>query len=76
VRLRSRTREISVTADSDQEPLWGVEEVAAYLQLPVKTLYEWRAKGYGPAAKRVGRHLRYKATEVVAWYDRLNDVAG
>lgn len=65
-----------MAVDDDQEPLWGVEEVAAYLQVPIKTLYEWRTKGYGPPAKRVGRHLRYKPAEVVTWYNRLGDLAG
>jgi excisionase family DNA binding protein len=42
-------------------------EVAAYLQVPVKTLYRWRYQGEGPRAYRVGRHLRYRWGEVDAW---------
>lgn len=33
------------------------------LGVPVKTLYQWRYKGVGPAGVRVGRHLRYRAAE-------------
>lgn len=42
-------------------------EVAAYLQVPVKTLYTWRYHGKGPRAHRVGRYLRYRWEDVEAW---------
>jgi excisionase family DNA binding protein len=47
--------------------LWTVTEVAAYLRVPVKTIYVWRGKGYGPPARRMGKHLRYRPADVVAW---------
>ena len=40
--------------------LWGLErllnisELAAYLRVPVSTLYEWRTKGQAPLAHRYG----------------------
>lgn len=49
--------------------LWA-EEVATILGVPVKTLYQWRYKGVGPAGVRVGRHLRYRAADVEAWIDQ------
>jgi DNA-binding transcriptional MerR regulator len=48
-------------------PLWTVADVAEYLQVPVQTLYFWRAQGDGPPADRVGKYLRYDPDEVVAW---------
>ncbi|MYR57554.1 helix-turn-helix domain-containing protein [Streptomyces sp. SID625] len=42
-------------------------EVAAYLGVPVKTLYQWKYRGIGPNVHKVGRHLRYRWTEVDAW---------
>jgi excisionase family DNA binding protein len=50
-----------------QDPCWTVEEVAAYLRVPVETLYTWRKRHYGPPAARVGRHLRYDPADVRAW---------
>jgi excisionase family DNA binding protein len=47
--------------------LWSVEEVSAYLRVPVETLYQWRKRKYGPPAARVGRHLRYDPADVRAW---------
>jgi excisionase family DNA binding protein len=54
-------------ATTVQEPFWTVAEVAAYLRLPVETLYAWRKRGYGPPAARLGRHLRYDPADVRAW---------
>jgi len=55
------------------ERLWTVEDVAEYLQVPVKTLYQWRTQGRGPRGRRVGRYLRYRQADVVAWVDSLDD---
>jgi excisionase family DNA binding protein len=51
--------------------LWSVQDVADYLGVPVKTLYQWRTAGYGPPARRVGRHLRYKQEDVETWFDAI-----
>ncbi|MFI9584867.1 helix-turn-helix transcriptional regulator [Streptomyces sp. NPDC052236] len=48
-------------------PLAGPQEVAAYLGVPVKTLYQWKYRGIGPNVHKVGRHLRYRWSEVDAW---------
>ena len=50
--------------------LWTVEDVSAYLGVPVQTLYTWRKRRIGPPAGRVGRHLRYDPDAVRAWFDR------
>lgn len=52
--------------DSTRQPLATPEEVAAYLGIPVATLYQWRYRGVGPQASRVGRHLRYDWRDVEA----------
>lgn len=49
------------------ESLWNIEDVAAYLRVPVETLYRWRKQRTGPPAARVGRHLRYDPNDVRAW---------
>jgi predicted DNA-binding transcriptional regulator AlpA len=51
--------------------LWGLErllninELAAYLRVPVSTIYEWRTKGQAPLAHRYGKHLTFAAADVV-----------
>ncbi|MFE0103304.1 helix-turn-helix transcriptional regulator [Streptomyces sp. NPDC059009] len=44
-------------------------DVASYLGVPVKTLYQWKYRGTGPNVHKVGRHLRYRWQEVDAWLD-------
>ncbi|GAB3930370.1 hypothetical protein GCM10029976_032050 [Kribbella albertanoniae] len=58
---------------SDADPLWDIDQVAAYLKVPKRTLYRWRTYGYGPPGRRVGRHVRYRASEVIAWFAGLSD---
>ena len=50
--------------------LWGVQDVATYLDIPVMTIYHWRRTGYGPKGTRVGRYVRYRPEDVRAWFDR------
>jgi hypothetical protein len=54
------------------EPLWTVDDVAAFLAIPVQTLYQWRTRRTGPPARRVGKHLRYRPADVRAWFDQLD----
>ena len=58
------------------EPLWTPIDVATYLGGPVQTLYQWRRKGIGPAAHRIGRHIRYEPSAVRSWFAAQADVAG
>jgi excisionase family DNA binding protein len=47
--------------------LWTIDEVASYLGVPKQTVYCWRTSGYGPVGFRVGKHLRWRASTVIAW---------
>jgi hypothetical protein len=66
------------TADRVLRPAdrtWTVQDVSAYLAVPVSTLYEWRRTRYGPPARRVGKYLRYRPADVVGWFDDLDPAA-
>jgi excisionase family DNA binding protein len=54
------------------EPLLTPGEVSDYLGVPTGTLANWRYTGRGPTFTRLGRHVRYRATDVAAW---VNDHA-
>lgn len=47
--------------------LWNVQDVSAFLGVPVATLHQWRYLGTGPEAFKVGRHLRYDPEAVRRW---------
>jgi excisionase family DNA binding protein len=49
--------------------LLSVRDLAEYLGVPVTTLYQWRYRSEGPTGFRVGRHLRYRWTDVQEWIE-------
>jgi predicted DNA-binding transcriptional regulator AlpA len=42
-------------------------ELAEEFKVPVRTLYAWRARGLGPEAVRIGKHLRYSRSAIDQW---------
>ncbi len=52
------------------ERLWSIQETAAFLGLPVQTLYLWRYKGEGPRGYKVGRFVRYNPRDVMLWLEQ------
>jgi hypothetical protein len=58
---------IEVAIGEPMRDLWTITQVSQFLNVPVGTLYQWRYKGVGPKAFRVGRHLRYDAAVVRRW---------
>jgi excisionase family DNA binding protein len=49
------------------DALLSVQDLADYLDLPVATLYAWRYRGQGPSGFRIGRHIRYRQSDVDQW---------
>jgi len=49
------------------ERLWTVDDVSAYLCIPVETVRSWRKRGYGPPVKKMGKHLRFDPASVRRW---------
>src|SRR3954447_5682531 len=54
---------------SGLDPLLSVAELAEYLGVPARTVYDWRQTGHGPTGIRIGRHLKYAVSDVTAWID-------
>ncbi|MFE4855874.1 helix-turn-helix domain-containing protein [Streptomyces sp. NPDC056670] len=63
------SRPAADTGGTGRVPLATPQDVAAYLGVPVKTLYQWRHRRIGPNVHKVGRHLRYRWQEVDVWLD-------
>jgi hypothetical protein len=59
-------------APAPRQPQWlSPKAAAAHLGLAVKTLEEWRARGEGPKAHKVGkRALRYALADLEAFARR------
>lgn len=49
--------------------LWTINDLSEFLDIPVQTIYQWRTKNYGPAGRKVGKHIRYDPEVVMAWFN-------
>ena len=54
-------------APSPRKELLSPAELADYVGVPVRTVYQWNHSGTGPAPIKIGRHVRYRATDVESW---------
>lgn len=46
---------------------WTIQQLAEVLQVPKATIYQWRYRGEGPPSLRVGRHVRFRRSDVEVW---------
>jgi len=51
----------------DTDPWLTVEDVAAHFKVPPKTVHTWRYQGTGPRGVKIGRHVRFRQSEVRRW---------
>ena len=49
------------------DPFLTVVELAELTRTSPKTVYDWRLRGVGPVATRVGRSVLFRASAVEAW---------
>ena len=52
---------------NEDDRLLTAEDLARFLDVPIKTLYAWRYRGEGPVGFRVGKHIRYRWADVDRW---------
>lgn len=50
--------------------LMTIDAVAEYLGVPKATLHAWSSRGQGPRRYKVGKHLRYRKSDVDTWLER------
>lgn len=59
--------------DDGLDALLTPQVVADALGVPLQTLYTWRVKQAGPSGIKVGRHLRYRRSDVEAGLEAQAD---
>jgi predicted DNA-binding transcriptional regulator AlpA len=42
-------------------------ELAERYDVPIETVYGWNKQRSGPRYLRIGRHVRYRLSDVLAW---------
>jgi len=57
------------------EVLVTPEQLSEALQVPVSTLYKWRAAGTGPQSIKVGKHIRYRQASIDAYLATLEPIS-
>ena len=55
------------------ESILSLSELAARLGVTAQTIYDLRSRGRGPHGFRIGRQLKFRASEVDAWLRRLEE---
>lgn len=45
------------------------EELSEKLDIPIGTLYQWRYRNVGPRSISVGRHIRYRRSDIEEWLE-------
>lgn len=54
-------------ARSNHERHLTPQDLALRVGVPVQTVYGWRVYGKGPRGMRVGKYVRYRLEDVLAW---------
>ncbi|WP_165546383.1 helix-turn-helix transcriptional regulator [Kribbella soli] len=54
--------------------LWNIDEVAAYLRVPVLTIRWLRQEGRFAPAIKVGRRLVWDARDIATWLESQREV--
>jgi excisionase family DNA binding protein len=45
-------------------------EFAALVGVPVRSVYVWNSRGTGPRRHTIGRHCRYRRTDIETWLEQ------
>ncbi|WP_309065343.1 helix-turn-helix transcriptional regulator [Microbacterium sp.] len=62
---------MSLVESPELPPLATVRDVSAFTKVSLPTLARYRADGTGPRFIRIGRSVRYRREDVLAWLDSL-----
>lgn len=55
---------------TDLPKLLRFNDVAERLNIPARTLQDWRFRGIGPRSKRIGNRVYYRESDVQEWLDQ------
>lgn len=57
------------------ETLMSTRSLAEYLDVSVETIHYWNSQGGGPKSYKVGRHLRFRRSDVDQWLEERANTA-
>jgi excisionase family DNA binding protein len=56
----------------EDPPFYSPEGLAELLSVPLATVYRWNSTGTGPRRILVGKHVRYRRSDVEKWLERCS----
>lgn len=56
-----------------EDPLVSVADVAEYLDVSTATVHQWLYKNTAPKSYKVGKHRRFRWSDVEAWLEAQAD---
>lgn len=62
--------------NDEQKQILSPDDLVERWGIPKQTIYVWRTKGKGPRAMTIGRHLRFRLSDVLAWEESQLDKEG
>ncbi|SDO49026.1 DNA binding domain-containing protein, excisionase family [Nakamurella panacisegetis] len=63
----------TVAVGAQEDRLLDVAELSALVGIPQQTFYRWRTDGRGPRAIKIGKHLRYRRSDIDEWLESQAD---
>ncbi|CAN5691154.1 hypothetical protein BH24ACT13_BH24ACT13_15760 [soil metagenome] len=51
----------------------SLAEIAAELNVPLRSLYAHRSRGTGPRGHRIGKHVRVRRADLLDWLEQQAD---
>jgi excisionase family DNA binding protein len=64
-----------LASDDPLDELLNITELCAMLKITKGTAYRQRTTGTGPPCSRVGKHLRFRRGDVLAWLEAKKKTA-
>jgi excisionase family DNA binding protein len=66
---------MTLASNKPLDELLTLDELCAMLKITKATAYKQRSTGSGPPGYRIGKHLRFKRSEVFVWLESKKDSA-
>lgn len=63
----------SNAAQANEERHLSPQDLADRVGVPLQTIYGWRVYQKGPRAMRIGKYVRYRLEDVLAWEESQLD---
>lgn len=66
---------MTLVSNDNPEELLTLDELCKMLKLTKATVYQYRCAGTGPTGYRIGKHLRFKRSDVISWLESKRESA-